>query len=85
MQLGTMRLPQGQHTLSIFVPERAASPPVYSFSIDAIMITQGNFHPNGSVRPPPIDAAELRLLKLNKPKKLGPPSRIPRSNYPIPK
>jgi len=84
MQLGAMRLPQGQHTLSIFVPERAVSPSVYSFSIDAIMITQGVFHPNGSVRPPPIDPAELRLLKLNKPKKQGPPSRIPRSNYPIP-
>ncbi len=63
---------------------RIDSPPVYSYSIDAIMITQGAFHPNGSVRPPPVDAAELKLQKLNRPKKQDPPSRIPRSNYPIP-
>lgn len=85
MQLGSARLTQGPHTLMIFAPERAVSPNVYSFAIDALMITQGAFHPNGSVRPVPVEAAELKQQKLLKPKKRDPPSRIPRSNYPIPK
>ena len=85
MQLGTARLTQGQHTLMIFAPERAAAPAVYSFGIDAILVTQGAFHPNGAIRPAPIDAAELHLQKLKKPEKRVPPARIPRSNYPIPK
>jgi hypothetical protein len=84
MQLGAARLSQGKHTVMIFAPERAASPHVFSYAIDALMITQGAFHPNGSVRPQPVDAAELKLQKLQKPKKRDPPSRIPRSNYPIP-
>ncbi len=84
MLLGSRQLTQGAHTLMIFAPERAVSPPVFSFSIDALMITQGAFHPNGAIRPVPVDAAELKYQKLTKPKKKDPPSRIPRSNYPIP-
>ena len=84
MLLGVIRLSQGQHTLSIFAPERALSPPVYSFSIDAIMVTPGVFHPDGAVRPPPVDANELRLQKMRKPEKRVPPRTIPHSNYPIP-
>jgi hypothetical protein len=82
MQLGVVRLTQGQHQLEIYVPERASSPPVYSFSIDAIMITPGIFHPNGAVRPQPIDAEELKRIKQIKPEKKGPPSKIDR-NFPI--
>ena len=78
MVLGSARLAQGQHTISVFVPERAASPAVYSFSIDALMVTQGAFHPNGSVRPPPVDAAELKMQKLIKPDKRTLPDRIHR-------
>ncbi len=84
MLLGAVRLTQGQHTIMVFAPERAASPSVYSFSIDALMITQGAFHPNGSFRPAPVDAEELKRQKLERPKKQDPPSRIPRSNYPLP-
>lgn len=53
--LGTVNLTQGPHTLAIFVPARAVSPPIYNFSIDALMITQGTFVPNGTVRPLPVD------------------------------
>ena len=82
MKLGVVRLTQGQHQLEIYVPERAASPSVYNFSIDAIMITPGIFHPNGALRPPPVDAEELKKIKLKKPQKKDPPSKIDR-NFPI--
>jgi hypothetical protein len=51
--LGTANLSQGPHTLAIFVPTRAVSPPIYNFSIDAILLTQDAFVPNGTVRPLP--------------------------------
>ncbi|HLJ55859.1 MAG TPA: hypothetical protein VKT77_12545, partial [Chthonomonadaceae bacterium] len=82
MLLGQARLTAGAHTLMIFAPERAVSPNVYSFSIDALMITQGAFHPNGAIRPVPVDASELKQQKLDRPKKKDPPTHINRNPYP---
>lgn len=86
MLLGQQRLTPGQHTLMVFVPERAISPSVFSFAIDAVMITEAPFRPNGALRPPPLDAQTVKQLKARKPEKPRDPFTGPkgRSNLPQP-
>jgi len=68
--LGTADLKQGpgQH-LSIYVTDRAANPPDYVFSIDAILITQRAFMPDGPIHPLPLDPEQLRRTEKEKPPK----------------
>lgn len=65
--LGTADLKQGagQH-LSIYVTDRAANSQDYVFSIDAVLITQHPFTPNGPLRPPPLDPEDLRRIEKEK-------------------
>lgn len=63
MLLGKAKLTQGQHTLKIFVPERAPATHKFNFSIDTIMVTQNIFSPNGAIRPVPVDAITLKTYK----------------------
>ncbi|HLV81901.1 MAG TPA: hypothetical protein VKT32_16555 [Chthonomonadaceae bacterium] len=67
IQLGAADLKQGpgQH-LSIYVTDRAANPPDYVFSIDAILITPRTFTPDGPVRPLPLDPEEMRRATKEK-------------------
>ncbi len=61
IHLGTAQLKRGpQQSLTIYVTDRAQNPPDYIFSIDSILLTQGVFAPNGTVRPLPVDAAAMR-------------------------
>jgi hypothetical protein len=62
--LGTVSLKKGpQQALTIYVTGRAASPPDYIFSIDALLLTPRAFAPNGPVRPLPVDAETLRAYE----------------------
>ena len=61
IRLGSAQLKRGpQQSLTIYVTDRAQNPPEFIFSIDSILLTQGSFAPNGTVRPLPVDAAALR-------------------------
>ncbi|MCS6775251.1 MAG: hypothetical protein RMJ43_04930 [Chloroherpetonaceae bacterium] len=66
-QLGTVNLQKGpQQSLTIYVTDRATTPPEYIFSIDAILITRSAFAPNGPIRPMPVDAPALRAYQRNR-------------------
>ena len=70
IRLGSAQLKRGpQQSLTIYVTDRAQNPPDYIFSIDALLLTQNGFAPNGPVRPLPVDAATLR--QFNKRNKKG--------------
>ena len=61
IRLGTVSLRRGpQQSLTIYVTDRAQNPPDYVFSIDALLLTQSSFAPNGPVRPLPVSASTLR-------------------------
>lgn len=71
IHLGFAQMKRGpQQSLTIYVTDRAQNPPEYIFSIDSILLTQGSFAPNGTVRPLPVDAAAIRefskIAKKNK-------------------
>lgn len=62
MLLGSVRMSKDRaHTLSLFIPNRAASPGLYSFAVDALMITPGVFRPNGTLKPVPFDSPVSKL------------------------
>ncbi|HZP82706.1 MAG TPA: hypothetical protein VFB21_13785, partial [Chthonomonadaceae bacterium] len=59
--LGSVNLKRGDNQrLTIYVVDRAQSPANYIFSIDAILITPQEFHPDGKVRPLPVDNPTIR-------------------------
>lgn len=56
--LGTARLQRGPNqSVTIWIADRAASPPDFIFSIDALMLTTRPFAPNGTIKPLPVDLA----------------------------
>ena len=56
MLLGTVRITKEKiHRITIAVEERAQNPAIYSFAVDALMLTPAVFHPNGTVRPLPME------------------------------
>ena len=56
MLLGSVRIAKDKtHRVTIAVEARAQSPAIYSFAVDALMITPAVFHPNGIVKPLPAD------------------------------
>lgn len=62
MLLGSVRMNKDRpHTLSLFVPSRASSPALYSFAVDALMITPGTFRPNGTLKPVPFESPVPKL------------------------
>ena len=53
-------LAQGDgQSLTVYVTDRAQSPPNYIFSIDALLLTADPFTPNGTVRPLPVENPTL--------------------------
>jgi hypothetical protein len=64
-KLGTVTLKKGdRQRLTIYVTDRAMSPPNYIFSIDTILIipSSRNFTPNGKVRPLPMSTDAVRAV-----------------------
>jgi len=62
IQLGTVELKKGEsQSLTVYVTDRAQSPPIYSFSIDCLLLTTHNFTPNATIRPLPIDPDTIHL------------------------
>lgn len=60
--LGAVNLKHGRHVMEIDVINRAVSPPIYNFGVDAIVLTRGSFEPNGTMRPVPEPNASLQSL-----------------------
>jgi hypothetical protein len=66
IQLGTVELKKGDsQSLTIYVMDRAQSPPIYSFSIDCLLLTTHIFTPNGTVRPLPVDPDTIHVNNNN--------------------
>ena len=67
--LGNVNLQKGSgQQLAIYVDDKAVYPPIYSFSIDAVLITSQPFHPNGTVRPLPVDMDSFAITRPKKTK-----------------
>ncbi len=67
--LGNVNLQKGSgQQLAIYVDEKAVYPPLYNYSIDAILITSQPFHPNGTVRPLPVDIDSFSITRPKKTK-----------------
>ncbi len=67
--LGNVNLQKGTgQQLAIYVDDKAAFPPLYNFSIDAILLTSQPFHPNGIVRPLPVDLDSFSIVRPKKTK-----------------
>lgn len=64
--LGTAKLGKGEQKLTIDVTDPALATHEYTFAIDALMITDKNFTPNGTIRPQPVDEAMARDYKREK-------------------
>ncbi len=60
MLLGTVKMEKGDHKLTIHVTDPALATHEYAFAIDALMITDKPFTPNGTVRPLPVDDVMAR-------------------------
>lgn len=75
MLLGTAKLDKGEHKLTIDVTDPAAATHEYAFAIDALMITDKPFAPNGTVRPLPVDdVMERDIVKQMKSVNVAPRS-----------
>ena len=61
--LGTARLAKGEQKLVIDVTDTAAATHEYTFSIDALMITDKPFMPNGTIRPRPVDEKDEKAYQ----------------------
>jgi len=72
--LGAANLKHGKRVLEIEVIDRAASPPIYNFAVDAFMLTKGssNFNPNANIRPVPVGDATLQALPKQKKQQKNP-------------
>lgn len=60
--LGAANMKKGRHVLEIEVIDHAVSPPIYNFAVDAFMLTQKGFTPNGTQRPIAVDNATLQVV-----------------------
>ncbi|MCW3051522.1 MAG: hypothetical protein JWN14_692 [Chthonomonadales bacterium] len=68
--LGAANVKHGRHALSIEAIDRAVSPSIYNFAVDAIMLTKDTFNPNANMRPIPVDDATLQAnSKFKRPQK----------------
>ena len=73
--LGTAKLGKGDQKLTIDVTDPAAASHEYTFAIDALMITDKTFAPNGTIKPIPVDDISARDYK----KEFG--KRNPKPHY----
>ncbi len=60
--LGAANLKKGRHVLEIEVIDRAVSPPIYNFGVDAFLLTRSGQTPSGTLRPVPVDAQTLQSI-----------------------